>query len=86
MLNVLLERKNKPDTGILLNYDDDDYSQSYHQIKEAFKALTRDDILQPYILKKISEPQILELPMFVIIYMFSIYDIRKITLPLNRLK
>ena len=38
-----------PDTGVLLNYDDDDYSQGYHQIKEAFKALTKDDILQPYI-------------------------------------
>ena len=38
-----------PDAGILLNYDDDDYSQGYHQIKEAFKALTKDNILQPYI-------------------------------------
>ena len=38
-----------PDAGILLNYDDDDHSQGYHQIKEAFKALTKDDILQPYI-------------------------------------
>ena len=38
-----------PDTSILSNYDDDDYSQGYHQIKEAFKALTKDDILQPYI-------------------------------------
>ena len=40
-----------PDAGILLNYDDDVYSQGYqyHQIKEAFKALTKDDILQPYI-------------------------------------
>ena len=38
-----------PDAGILLNYDDDDYSQGYHQIKEAFRALTKDDILQPYI-------------------------------------
>ena len=37
------------DAGILLNYDDDDYSQGYGQIKEAFKALTKDDILQPYI-------------------------------------
>ena len=35
------------DAGILLNYADDDYSQGYHQIKEAFKALTKDDILQP---------------------------------------
>ena len=38
-----------PDAGILSNYDDDDYSQGYHQIKEAFKASTKDNILQPYI-------------------------------------
>ena len=38
-----------PDAGILLNYDEDDYSQGYHQIKEAFKVLTKDDVLQPYI-------------------------------------
>ena len=38
-----------PDAGILLIYDDDDYSQGYHQIKEAFRALTKDDILQPNI-------------------------------------
>ena len=37
------------DAGILLNYDDDEYSQGYHQIKEAFTALTKDHILQPYI-------------------------------------
>ena len=36
-------------TGILLNYNDDDYSQGYGQIKEAFKALTKDYIIQPYI-------------------------------------
>ena len=30
-----------PDVGKLLNYDDDDYSQGYHQIKEAFRALTK---------------------------------------------
>ena len=33
----------------LLNYNDDDYSQGYGQIKEASKALTKDDILQRYI-------------------------------------
>ena len=37
-----------PDSGILLNYNDDDYSQGYGQIEEAFKALTKDNILQPY--------------------------------------
>ena len=34
-----------PDAGIILNYDNDDYSKGYHQTKEAFKALTKDDIL-----------------------------------------
>ena len=38
-----------PDAAILLNYDDDDYSQGYHQIKEAFRALTKDNILKPYL-------------------------------------
>ena len=38
-----------PDSGILLNYDNGDYNQGYGQIKEGFRALTRDDILQPYI-------------------------------------
>ena len=36
------------DTAILLNFNDDDYSQGNHQIKEVFKALTYDDLLQPY--------------------------------------
>ena len=38
-----------PDNSILLNYNDDDYSQGYGQIKEAFRALTKDNLLQPYI-------------------------------------
>ena len=38
-----------PDTGILLNFNDDVYSQGYHQIKEAFRALTHVNTLQPYI-------------------------------------
>ena len=45
----IIGTKKYPDAGILLNYDDDNYSQGYHQIKEAFRALTKDDILQPYI-------------------------------------
>ena len=28
--------------------DDDDYIQGYGQIKEAFRTLTKDDILNPY--------------------------------------
>ena len=38
-----------PDSAILLIYDGDDYSQGYVQIKEAFKAITKDNILQPYV-------------------------------------
>ena len=45
----IIGTEKNPDAGILLNYDDDDYSQGYHQIKEAFRALTKDSILQPYI-------------------------------------
>ena len=46
---VVIGTERYPDSGILLNYDDDDYSQGYGLIKEAFEALTKDDILQPYI-------------------------------------
>ena len=35
------------DSAILITYDDDDYDQGYGQIEEAFRALTKDDILQP---------------------------------------
>ena len=40
-----------PDNSLLLNYDDDDSSQGYGQTKGVFKALTKDDILQRYLLK-----------------------------------
>ena len=46
---VVIGTERYPGSAILLNYDDDDYSQGYGQIKEAFKALTKDDILKPYI-------------------------------------
>ena len=46
---VVIGTERYPDSAILLNYDDDDYSQGYGLIKEVFKALTKDDILLPYI-------------------------------------
>ena len=46
---VVIGTERYPDSAILLNYDDDDYSQGYGLIKEAFKALPKDDILLPYI-------------------------------------
>ena len=45
----IIGTENYPDSGILKNYDDDDYNQGYGQIKEAFRALTKNDILQSYI-------------------------------------
>ena len=50
MLNALLGSKNILILLFLLNCDDDEYSQGYSQNKEAFRALTQDDILNPYIL------------------------------------
>ena len=41
-----------PDSAILLNYNDDDYNQGYGLIKQAFKDLTKDDILESYISDK----------------------------------
>ena len=46
---VIIGTERYPDAGIILNYDDDNYSQAYGLIKETFRALTKDDILQPYI-------------------------------------
>ena len=45
----IIGTKKYSDSSILMNYYDDDYSQGYGQIKEAFRALTKNDILQPYI-------------------------------------
>ena len=61
-----------PDAGILLNYDDGDYTQGYGQIKENFRALTHDNLLPLYIKDDIFELQMLELMMLVIIYTFLI--------------
>ena len=44
----IIGNRKYPDVGILLNYCDDDYSQGYHQIKEALKALREYDTLQTY--------------------------------------
>ena len=46
---VVIGTERYPDSAILIIHDDDYYSQGYEIIKEAFKALTKDDILQSYI-------------------------------------
>ena len=38
---VVIGTEKYPNTGFLLNYNDDEYSQGYGQRKEAFKALTK---------------------------------------------
>ena len=47
--HCIIGTEKNPDAGILLNYDDDDYSRDCGQINEAFRSLTKDDILQLYI-------------------------------------
>ena len=48
----IIDNEKYPDTGILLNFNEDNYSHGYHQLKEAFRALTYDNTLQPYISEK----------------------------------
>ena len=45
----IIETEKYPGSAVLIIYNDDDYSQGYGEIEEAFKALTKDDILHPYI-------------------------------------
>ena len=45
----IIGTENHPDSGILITSDDDDYSQGYSKVKEAFRALTNDNMLQLYI-------------------------------------
>ena len=45
---VVIGTENYPERGILLNYNDDNYSQGYRQIKESFKAPTEDEYLQTF--------------------------------------
>ena len=70
------------DSAILVNYDDDDYSQGYGQIKEVSRALTKDDILNLYTFDHISDRLTLitlerMTIAFVKIFVFLIYDVRK---------
>ena len=44
-----MEQKKNPDSGVLLYYNDDYYSQGYGQIKEVFRAVTKTHELQAYI-------------------------------------
>ena len=48
-VQCIIETKKYPDSAILLNYNDSDFSHGYAQKKEAFRALTKYNILQTYI-------------------------------------
>ena len=73
MLTVLLGLKKSPDAGISSNYADDDCIQKWAQIKVTFRALPKDDILQPYT----SEDDFRSSNPRVVIHMVSIYDVSK---------
>ena len=44
----IIRTEKYPDSGIFLNYDDDDYCQGFGQNKEPFRILTKYDILNLY--------------------------------------
>ena len=46
---VFIGTEKNPDSSVILIYGYDDYSRCYHQIQETFKALTKDDLIKPYI-------------------------------------
>ena len=46
---IVIGTENYRDDSFLLNYNKHHYSRGYGQIKEAFRALTKDNILRPYI-------------------------------------
>ena len=71
-----------PDSAILLNYNSDDYSQACSQIKEAFRALQKTIYSNHIYLITILD-QLMKVIILVIIYTFSILDIRKILNQLN---
>ena len=47
--HCIIGMKKYLDSSIILLFNDDEFSQCYGQIKKASEALTKDDILQPYI-------------------------------------
>ena len=44
----ILSTEKEPDSGVILIYDDDEYSRGFAQTKEAFRASTKENILTPY--------------------------------------
>ena len=71
-----------PHKAISLNYDDDDYSQGYGMIKKLLKLLQKI-IYSNHIYLKMILDLIMKVIILVIIYMFSIYDIRRIINQVN---
>ena len=60
-----------PDAVILLNYNDDEYSQGYSKTKEVFRSLTKDDNSKHIYLMMILDLQTKRLLSLITIYTFS---------------
>ena len=66
-----------PDSGILINYDDHDYSQGYGQVTETFRAFTKMiSFNRIYLIKVLGHDKMMMI--LIKIYTFLVYDIRKI--------
>ena len=74
----IIGTRKKLESGLLIIYDNDDYSQGYEQTNEASRALTKDEILKRYINRiMILDFQPLVLMMFDIIRLFLNKDIKQ---------
>ena len=82
----IIETEKYPDSAFLLNYNDNDFSQEFAQIKEVFRDLTKDNLLQTYIKVKMILDRLMMVILLVIIYTLSIYDIRKLLKKVKLLK
>ena len=67
----IIGTKNYPDSSILLNSIDDDYSQGYGQIKEAFESLSKDDTLTLFLTDKDFRSSNINIDIGFILYVFE---------------
>ena len=75
-----------PETGIIIILDVDEYFQGYSQNNEAFSASKKMMFSNHVYRMMILDLQLLGLLMLISFYMFSIYDISKISQFPNLLK
>ena len=80
---VVVGTEKYPDSGILLNYTDDDYSQGYGLIKKLLKLLQKM-IYSNHIYLKMTSDRLIMVMILIIIKTLSIFNLRKTLKMLNQ--